>query len=368
MKKLLVIFVCIFTIVAMGSCANTSATFDVKTVTLDGKIEWSGEDKTAFFPASTNICYLDDDSTIVALWCESSTDVEKSQFREYLLRISPDGSYSKTLIYDSGTFNLRDKILNHDSLGVYKNPRGNTVVCRNVVNSDTGNEEWEEIYSFDEYDYDFNRVDRVEYNDVWRSYKSPYFASMDDNGYIYAGSETNVTVYSPDFKYLGEVTGLPKVKEDAEYNTEIFVPVTGGDGAVYIYKYADEEPRSFYKVAPQTLKAKKVFTLSADKTDYVWRGDMQEGALFYTAGKFLGDKYDEGYLIKIGKSGFATKLMGWEEAGIGIEFSDEEYNLYTFQRVTAQLSHNGNFYALNTVYGEDGDEVIKLISFIRNWE
>jgi hypothetical protein len=182
---------------------------------------------------------------------------------------------------------------------------------------------------------------------------------MDDNGYFYSGSRFNAVVYSPDFEFLGEITGLPEVSTDNNYLAEFFTPVTGGDGAVYIRKYADDEPQDFYKVDFLTLTAKKVFTLSADKTHTVWRGDMREGALFYTSGE--GNKRG---LMKIGKNGIATMLMYYEEAGTINNIPMKEIR-------NSQFSDNGNFYRLGIDdadgnHDTEGDNVIKLISFIRN--
>jgi hypothetical protein len=374
MKKLLAILVCIFTIVAMGSCANTSATFDVQTLTLDGKIEWFGEGKYAVVPYMPNSFYLDDDGTFVAVWIEDNESFEKHEIRHYLLRISPDGSYTKTLIYDSGIFDMRENFLSVDSFVIYKNPRGNTVLYSIVIqnNPEEYGDNGQITYVFTEFDYDFNQVKKTEHSEAWNLYTSQIYIAMDDNGYFYTGSYKNAYVYSPDFEYLGEITGLPGYIDEDDYNGEHLVPITGGDGAVYIYQYTDEDPYRFYKIDPQTLSAKNVFSLAADEIDEIWRGDMREGALFYTAGELPEDKYDEGGLIKINKNGSATRLMYWEEADIGVGFSGDEYKEYTFSQ-DAQFSHDGDFYKFTTADSDgndetEGDEVIKLISFIRNWE
>ncbi|MDR0903228.1 MAG: hypothetical protein LBM59_01180 [Ruminococcus sp.] len=373
MKKLLVILICIFAIFTLGGCANAS--FDVKTVTLDGKIDWYGEGKDAYFPTIRDGCYLDDDGTIVAVWQEDyrsfKEDNREAETRFYLLRISPDGSYTKTLVYDSGLLNLDEVFYFADSSGVFKNARGNTVLLYEVIerNAEDGEEEMDITYIFEEFDYDFNQVKIARYSEPYDSYSQHSFAAMDDNGYLYTGSRLNALVYSPDFEFLGEITGLPElIIYNNPYYVEYFIPVTGGDGAVYIQKYADDEPQGFFKIDPQTLTAKKVFTLSADKTHSIWRGDLREGALFYTSGEIPLNEFG---LLKINKNGMATHLMDWEDSGTGIEFSAKELNELYGISDPADFSENGNFYKLNIVDSDgnnetEGDDVIKLISFIRN--
>jgi hypothetical protein len=367
MKKLLVILICIFTFFTLSGCANAS--FDVKTVTLDGKFERFGELENCFFPALRDDGYIDDNGTIVALWREDYHAYPETQIRQYLLRISPDGSYTKTLIYDSGLTDAYETLLSVESVGIFNNPRGNTVLVYNMTtaNIKAGDKEPNVTFIFEEFDYNFNQVNKVQYGETYTMLMNNAFVAMDDNGYFYSGSQLNAHVYSPDFEYLGEITGLPKVNDEPvyddepRYDVELFVPVTGSDGAAYIYKYADKEPRAFYKIDPLTLTAKKVFTLSADKTHTVWRGDMRDGALFYTSGETPQNKFG---LMKISKNGMAAPLMYLEDI-------DTENNIYMEDIIYAQISDNGNFYYLTIEDSDDGsetkgDDVRKIISFIRN--
>jgi hypothetical protein len=339
----------------------------VKSVTLDGKIEWFGEGKYSYLASLWNGFYLDDDGTFVVAWHEDYSAFPEKALRQYLLRISPDGSYTKTLIYDSGSFSFNERIIIFDSIGVFKNSRGNTVLFSTVVDSDRGvsEEEMDVTYTFEEFDYDFNRVNKIEYSEDWNMFMTPAFMAMDDNGYFYTGSYGNATVYNPDFEYLGEITGLPM-----ESHIGLFMPITGSDGAVYIY---DEELCDFYEIDPQTLKAKKVFTLSEDESRNVWRGDIRDGALFYTAGELPDDEFERDCLIKIDKNGSASRLMYWEEAGNDLNHSAENNDVDFSDMKYSYITHNGNFYYIKTEDSDgndetEGDEVIKLISFIRNWE
>jgi hypothetical protein len=362
MKKLSVILICIFTIFTFGGCANVS--FDVQTVTLDGNFDRYGEQENYLFPALRNDGYLDDDGTIVALWREDYYNFPEIHFRQYLLRISTDGSYTKTLIYDSELTDEYETLFSLESVGVFKNPRGNTVVVYNLFTADikAGDKESTVTYIFEEYDNKFNQVKSARYSEPYAIYMNQAWIAMDDNGYFYTGSRLNALVYSPDFEYLGEITGLPEVIEyNNPYQVEYFVPETGGDGAVYIRKYADDDPQNFYKVDPLALTAKKVFTLSPDKTHRIWRGDMRDGALFYTAGETPQNKFG---LMKINKNGMATSLMF-------LEVADIENSIYMDDIIYAQISENGNFYYLTIEDSNENDEsepddVIKLISFIRN--
>jgi hypothetical protein len=359
MKNLLVIIISMLT---LCGCANVS--FDVKSVTLDGEYERFGEHENDFFPCLRNGYYLDDDGTIVALWREDYTAYPEIQMRQYLLRISPNGSYTKTLIYDSGLTDLHETLLTVNSFGIFKNPRKNTVLVYSLTGTDikAGEKELNVTYIFEEFDYNFNQVKRLEYSEAYAIDANQSWVAMDDNGYFYSGSRLNALVFNPDFEYLGEINGLPEVIEyDNPYYVEYFIPITGADGAVYIRKVADDEPQTFYKIDPLTQTAKKVFTLSADKTHTIWRGDMRDGALFYTSGETAWNENKRG-LMKIGKTGIANMLMYWGET---------VNNVSTREIVHSEVSDNGNFYRL-TIEDSDGnnetegDDVIKLISFIRN--